>query len=264
MTLIKKPNGEVVEFNPDRVFAVCRRLGVSKKIANSVVSSIASKLKDSDTTKRIAELVREALPLPFSLLYGLREAVAALGPAKFELYVGRVLTANGYTCITNVIVKGEVIEHEVDVIAAKGNNIYMIECKHHINPHRDCGLDNVLQLQATLEDINAGYWKKQNQYNFTRGWLVTNTRFSEHARRYAAAKNITLSGWREGNLSLTRLIEQKKAFPVTMLQLPANIIAFCIQHNILTTEDFILNANMIYKKSGRKIVKQALTQIGSL
>ncbi len=265
MTLIKRADGRVEEFDSMRVLSLCKRLGVPGKFAHEVIAKVKNQLKYGDTTQRIAQLVKAELPFRFSLLYGLREAVAALEPAKFEVYVSRVLIANGYACTTNVIIPGEAIEHEVDIIAAKKDNLFLVECKHHINPHRDCGLDNVLQLQATLEDIEDGYKKKQNPYHFTQGWLITNTRFSAHASHYAAAKNIMLSGWRyKSTFSLTHMIEHKHAFPTTILQLPRHVISFFMRNNILTIQDILLNKHLLSITFGRKIVKEALTQILTL
>ncbi|MBI4440962.1 restriction endonuclease [Candidatus Woesearchaeota archaeon] len=265
MIRITRADGVVEEFKPAHVLAVCKRLGVPDAIAQAAVRHVLRQLHDHDSTRRIAELVQAALPLRYSLLYGLRNAVAAFDSLTFELYCARVLTAHGYTCTHDVIVRGESVEHQVDVIAARGDGLFLVECKHHVNPHRDCGLGEVLQVQARLEDIAAGYRRKMNPYGFTQAWLITNTKFSQHAQQYAAAKNILLSGWRyKGSLSLTKLIEQRQVFPITLLRLPRPVLVYCMRHDILTIPDVRASQDILHMRFGGKIVKAALTQIDVL
>lgn len=265
MTLIKKQDGRIEEFDPQRVLKICKRIGVEEKLAKEVLKKVERTIKDYDDTNKIAKIIQESLPLKQSILYGLRDGVAALQPEKFELYVKEVLNAHGYLCIWNMIIPGKYVEHQVDIVATKGDEMFLVECKHHANSHRDCGLGEVLQVQARLEDIRDGYKEKINRNDFKKAWLITNTKFSEHAKRYAAGKEIILSGWRYkiGN-SLNELIQKKKVFPVTVLGLTPQLISFCMQENILTIQQFRGNKELIGNKFNQKILNDAMSQIEEL
>lgn len=265
MTLIKKQDGRIEEFDPRRVLKICKRIGVGNALAREILKKVEKTIKDYDDTNKIAKIIQESLPLKQSILYGLRDSVAALHPEKFELYVKEVLNAHGYLCIWNMIIPGKYVEHQVDIVASKGDEMFLIECKHHANSHRDCGLGEVLQVQARLEDIRDGYKEKINCNDFKRAWLITNTKFSEHAKRYAAGKEIILSGWRYklGN-SLNELIQKKKVFPVTILGLNPQFISFCMQENILTIQQFRDNKELIAKQFSQKIVNDAMDKIDEL
>ena len=115
----------------------------------------------------------------------------------------------------------------------------MVECKHHISAHRDTGMGKVLQVWARLLDIQDGSRIKKNPYKHIEAWMVTNTKFSGHARKFAKAKNIRLSGWGTGTYSLPKLIEANKCYPLTILTITHKELLICNESDIVTLCDFL-------------------------
>jgi Holliday junction resolvase-like predicted endonuclease len=56
-----------------------------------------------------------------------------LGPAGFffEKYIAKLFQSEGYETLTNLLLQGKCVSHEVDVVVRKNNYLTMIECKFH-------------------------------------------------------------------------------------------------------------------------------------
>ena len=212
-----KADGSKQEFSEAKIVNTCVRAGVPQDAAVKIAKKISSSLTNGATTHTIYTMIVDELDtLDTGSMFMLREAVANLDPESFEIYIKKILEAHGYKCAWNKLIKGKYVEHQVDVIASKEKN-FVVECKRHFNPHRFTGLGICLQVQARLSDIMAG----KSEYNFDAAWVVTNTKFSDHAKHYAKGIGIRLTGWRyENEFSLENLIQNKKMLPVTLLTKP--------------------------------------------
>lgn len=222
MVYVIKAGGEKQEFEKSKIYETCKRSGVSEKDSVRIADEVEKAVYDGISTKEILRLVLRKLDKiekKHALKYELREAVSKLKePEEFEKYVQHLLNARGYETQWNVIMKGEIVEHQIDIIAQKDWKKYYIECKHHVNPHRFTGLQEAMQVWAAFDDLNKGH------ANFDSAWLVTNTKLSDHAIRYAKGKNIILTSWNypEGN-DLRSWIHEKGLYPVTILDVPLKI-----------------------------------------
>ncbi|MFH7860679.1 MAG: hypothetical protein QW602_01635, partial [Candidatus Aenigmatarchaeota archaeon] len=59
----------------------------------------------------------------------------------------------------------------------------------------------------------------KNSLDFDKILIVCNTKFSEHAKKYASCKGIGFIGWNyPEEKGLERLIEEKKLYPITILK----------------------------------------------
>jgi hypothetical protein len=118
----------------------------------------------------------------------------------------------------NPIIRGRCVEHEIDAIARRGNETVLVEIKHHYKCHTS-GLDVVRQIRATFEDITEGFDLGLNSINFNKSMVVCNTKFSDHARRYAKCRNIDHIGWKAPlEHSLDQIIDEKKFHPITLIR----------------------------------------------
>ena len=219
MVYVIKANGERAVFEKGRIVKTCTRSGVPNDVARGIADEVASKVYDGMQTSEILDMVLARLK-KFEAhhyhKYKLKEAIAALEPNfnEFEKYTEHLLRALGYKTKWNLIIKGECVEHQIDVLAEKDGVAYMVECKHHVNPHRWCGLGTMLQTWAAFDDI----FKGENDHNLKAVWLVTNTKFSAHAVRYATAKKMILTGWNyPAKQSLRDMIEKESLYPITIL-----------------------------------------------
>ena len=232
-----KADGRKEDFNEDKIIKACRRAGVSNETARSIVRKIRATFPDGTTTHKIYLFMLDELDRAGDAgLFTLRESVANLDPVSFELFVKKVLEAHGYKCSWDRLVKGKYVEHQVDVFAS-GDKNYVVECKRHFNPHRFTGLGIVLQVEARLVDIKAG---TENGLHADAAWIVTNTKFSEHAKQYAHGTGVRLTGWRyEEPFSLEHMIQAKKVLPVTVLKTDVSVHRLLLRKKIITLGDLI-------------------------
>lgn len=144
-----------------------------------------------------------------------------LGPTgyPFEKFVGKILEMEGFSTNVGVIVQGNCVQHEVDVIAQKENKHYMIECKYHSDQGRFCNVKIPLYIQSRFLDVQTE-WEKQpgHQTKFHQGWLYTNTRFTTDAIQYGTCMGLGLVSWDYPiNNSLKYRIDKSGLHPLTAL-----------------------------------------------
>jgi len=153
-------------------------------------------------------------------LFDLRKGLSLMGSTpEFENFVQILLAHNGFEVTPNRLVTGKCVKHEVDAIARKDSTTYFVEAKHHVNYHTPTGLDESRIARAVLEDATEGFELGKSSLKIDRAMIVTNTRYSEHARRYGKCRNILQIGWSSpANLSLQNMIEEKNLYPLSCLR----------------------------------------------
>jgi hypothetical protein len=83
-----------------------------------------------------------------------------------------------------------------------------------------------------------GSAQKKNACKFGRAWIITNTKFSEHAKQYASAKNIRLTGWRYPEKdSFEALMDKKIIYPLTVLSARKEVIDRLFGAGVITLQD---------------------------
>jgi hypothetical protein len=136
----------------------------------------------------------------------------------FEHFIRLLLHAQGYEVSPAQIIPGKCVEHEIDAVAKNGHEIVCVEVKHHYQSHIYTGVGICLEMQATLEDLRDGFGSI-HEIKFDRAMIVCNTKFSEHAKRYADCKGIQLIGWNMPvEAGLERMIEEKRLYPITLIK----------------------------------------------
>lgn len=240
---IIKANGEKEQFDLQKIVKTLIRNEVEEKKAKEIAQIIKNNIKEGASTHEIYKMITdelEKLNSPSTFLFQLRDAIANIDSESYELYTQKILEAHGYECKWNVMIMGRYVEHQVDVVASKGKESYLVECKRHFNPHRICGLDVTLQVQARLEDIKDGFSDGKNKYNFSQAWIFNNTKFSEHAKHYANGKRILLSGWKyKDDISIESLAHSKKVFPITILKADLGEIRNLLSKKVITCQDLL-------------------------
>ncbi len=122
--------------------------------------------------------------------------------------------------MTDQVVQGKCVEHEIDVVAWKGDQLIMSEAKFHTDYNLKSDLKIVLYVKARYDDIiGVKYGFGGQERKITEGWLITNTKFSTTAVRYASCQAmLKLVGWNypfSGNLH--DMIEKHELIPITAL-----------------------------------------------
>lgn len=217
---VTKADGTRQLFDREKVVRTCLRMGASRKIADDVAERVEKRLHDGMPTSKILQmtfrLLRTYKPAIRHLL-DLRRGLSLMdSKPEFEIFVHLLLAHNGFEVTPNRIVAGKCVEHEVDAIARKGGVTYFVEVKHHVNYHTPTGLDESRIARAILEDVAEGFKFGSCDLKIDRAMIVTNTRYSEHARRYGKCRNILQIGWNSpANLSLQNMIEEKNLYPLS-------------------------------------------------
>ena len=219
--MITKFDGTKEPYDEIKIRASATRVGVPENLQNQMISAIRSRLYDGISTTDIFTIIKSFLSqseLPYlASKYNLKAALSELGPSgyPFEQYVGKLLSAKGYATRTNETWSGECVTHEIDVVAEKNGVTYPIEAKFHKAPNQRTDVRVALYIRARYEDLLAG-WKGTGEL---KPWIVTNTRFSTDAIKYARCRDIKVTSWGfpQGE-GIMDFIESTGLHPLTILE----------------------------------------------
>lgn len=214
---VVKKSGEVEEFSDEKIIASMNRVGLPEHLHGQVLDHIKQRVhNESISTEELYYHINEFLEQndkKAGLRYNLRRAIVELGPSgfPFEKYLARIFQSLGYNAQTNLFLEGECVTHEIDVLIEKDGKREIVEAKFHNQPGSRTDVQDVLYT-------NARFWDVKDKNNIDRVWIVTNTKLSIDARRYAECKGIQAVGWNypsEGNLQ--DMVEQPQLYPITIL-----------------------------------------------
>ena len=142
---IVKKSGDIVAFDVEKLINSLRRVHASEDIIQQIVSEIQSTIYEGITTKKIYQIAFDMLKKQSRVSaskYKLKNALLELGPSgfPFEKLVGKLMAHEGFATEVGIIVPGNCVSHEIDVIAQKEDNHYFIECKFHSDQGRFCNV----------------------------------------------------------------------------------------------------------------------------
>ena len=199
--LIKKYSGEYEAFDVNKLINSLRRSRADEDIIQDVARKVQEQIEEGMTTKRIYQMAFKMLKAKSRVSaskYKLKKALMELGPTgfPFERFVGKLLTHEGFSTQVGVIVQGNCVQHEIDVIAQKENKHYMIECKYHSDQGRVCNVKIPLYIQSRFLDVKR-QWEHQKDHDTKsyRGGLYTNTRFTTDAIQYGNCVGLMQVSW---------------------------------------------------------------------
>ena len=219
--LITKADGELELFDSSKLDISLTRAGAGETIRKRVIAHVERELKPEMTTEEIYrhayDILRREETTPVAARYSIKRAVFALGPSgfPFEQFLAEILRAHGWAARTGAALTGRCAPHEVDVLAEKNGRRIGIEAKFHNEPGGKTDIKDALYVHARYEDLKSA---PDASSRVNEGWLVTNTRFTRNAIRYAQCSNLTLLGWdypREHGL--VTMIEEARVHPLTCL-----------------------------------------------
>ena len=223
MRIIKR-SGEIEDFDLNKLKTSLRRSAVDEQLIIQITNEVEKNLREGMTTKQVYKMAYKMLKSKSRVSaskYKLKKALLQLGPSgfPFEKLVGKLLSSEGYFTEVGVMVQGHCVRHEVDVIAQKDSDHYMIECKYHSNQGRFCDVKVPLYIQSRFIDVSTE-WKKNPDHNLKKykGWVYTNTRFTSDAIQYGTCIDLGLTSWDypEGN-GLRERIDKSGMHPITAL-----------------------------------------------
>ncbi len=238
---IKKNNGETELFSFDKLRKSLKRTGVPGIKIDLIVEKIEGELFDGITTKKIYNIafrLLKKLDYTYASKYSLKKAIFDLGPSgyPFEKLVSALLKQKGFKTQVGVILNGECITHEVDVLAEKDGISYAIECKFHSNTKTVSNVKVPLYINSRFLDIQKVWNNSEKSTKLEQGWLITNTRFTLDAINYAKCVGLRLLSWEypKGN-GIVDNIDHFGLYPITALAILKQF-----EKKILIERDIIL------------------------
>ena len=219
-----KLDGTVEAYDQSKLIQSLKNSGADARSVQRVIELVSKELFDGIETSRIykrAFQILEELPIgkEVSFRYSLRRAVSEFGPSgfPFEKFVGEVFRLRGYSVKVGVNMKGRCVTHEMDVVGEKPDELMTAELKFHNNLKIKTDLKVALYVRARFDDlIAAGLYGNKKQ----RLMIITNTKFSSNAIKYANCADMELVGWNyphRGKGNLHDMIQKSGIHPLTCL-----------------------------------------------
>ncbi len=223
---IIKSDGSIELFDQEKLENSLKRAGTKPEVVEDITDEIEKGLRNGMST---TDIYGKAFSLlrkynhPTAAKYSIRRALFDLGPDgfPFEKFVARIFQLWGYEAVTDQIVQGICVPHEMDVVAWKDDELVMAEAKFHNIFGIKSDLKVALYVKARFEDIANtvfAYGGKERKIASEGHYLITNTKFTDMAIKYATCNNIRLIGWNYPEKdNLHDIIEQNGLHPITAL-----------------------------------------------
>lgn len=196
-----KSSGDKMKFSLSKLRRSLQRSGAEDALVEQIVDQVRDELYQGISTREIYNRAFALLKKNKSVLaskYKLKKAIYELGPTgfPFEKFVAAILGYSGYTTEVGKVLQGHCVSHEVDVLARKNGLIAVVECKFHSDEGRNCNVKIPLYINSRYNDIKQ-HWERKNLDNgkLDKGWVVTNTRFTEDALAYGKCVDLFLLSW---------------------------------------------------------------------
>lgn len=253
-----KASGEKENFSEEKFRRSLSRIGIKDDEASEILEELKPSLYDGIRTRQLYRKTAQILKKhahPAIGRYNLKSAIMALGPSgyPFEKYVGAIFKEQGYSILTDQLVMGHCVQHEIDVVAHKPDFRVMIECKFHGISGIKTNVKTPLYVKARYDDLmHACNEKKECSQEFHEFWLITNTKFTIDAIQYGLCVNMKLLSWSyPENEGLERIVDKLKLYPITALNhlLSNKQIALLIRKNIVLCKE-LLNDLSVLKTIG--------------
>ncbi len=221
---IIKAGGYKELWDPKKVERSLRNAKASEEVIGEVMGKLESEVREDMTTKEIYKIAFSLLRKihrPTAAQYSLKNAIMELGPTgfPFEKFFAEILKGEGFHTSVGVIVKGACVDHEVDVIAEREGERYLVEAKYHNSPSVKTDVKVALYVHSRFLDIEKQLEKSAAGMGyFNQSWIITNTSFTTQAIQYGSCVGLRMTGWNypEGN-TLQDMIQRTQTHPITSL-----------------------------------------------
>lgn len=220
---VEKYSGETVDFERSKLIQSLMNSGADDALANEIADEVEKRLFDGISTRTIYQMAFKRLKKrrrTSATRYKIKKAIMELGPSgfPFEQFVSRVFIHDGFNTQTGVILDGNCVSHEIDVIARKGKKFFIVECKYHNTQKKVSDVKIPLYIDSRFRDIMKRIKSENGDGYEYGGWIFTNTRFTSDAKVYARCVGLQLISWDypEGK-SLKERISDTRLLPITAL-----------------------------------------------
>ena len=266
-------DGSVEPFNKEEFRKSLIRAKVPVMLIEDIHDKLNSKFNGTVQTTKIYNFVSKILKnknkksLP---RYATKRSLLTLGPSgfPFEMFLAKIFEAKGYQTLVGQQLQGKCVSHEVDIVARNENELLLVEVKFHNKTSFKTDTKVALYVKARWDDLaQTKFVNEGGPEMMTRGMIVTNTKFTNNAKKYGHCAGIDMIGFDyPNNGSLYDLIDETGLHPVTCLTeiskvqkelLLSNDVVTC---NELKTNELALDS---LRLSGSK-KKKLLDEIASI
>ncbi|MBC7537463.1 MAG: restriction endonuclease [Bacteriovorax sp.] len=247
---IFKSTGELEKFSAKKLERSLQRTGLRPKYCKEITKEVTEKIKPGTSTRDIfkhtIKLIRKKSPIA-ATHYSLKKSLLELGPTgfEFEYFVSKYFKEIGFTTYVGVIVQGEFVRHEVDIVASKPNYQAYVECKFHNTVGRSNDIKIVLYIKARWDDLKNG---PDGKY-LREFYVASNTTFSKDALDYAQGTGLQLLGVNApADESFLDKIKKHKLYPITSLKRLKKI--YCqelLLQKIILCKDLLTERKLLLK-----------------
>ncbi len=235
-----KRTGELEPYSEEKILHTMSRVGVPDSLKPEVLAHIREQFKNGFlTTDQLFTYIYKYLDKSdkrASLRLNLRKAIFELGPTgfPFEKYLARIFQAQGYKTMVGARVMGECVMHEIDLILEKDGKREIAEAKFH----NDVGVRSDVQVALYTY---ARYLDLKTKNDFSKAWIITNTKLTLDAITYAQCKGISILAWNYPNGgNLQQFVEDPQMYPITILpDFTREEKQFLIEDNIILCSDLL-------------------------
>lgn len=219
---IVKADGTVEPFSRERLERSLARAGAAPRAAEEIAGRVAGSIASGASSK---EIYRKAFTLlrqharPVAARYALRRALLDLGPTghPFEDFISHLFAREGWSVETRKMIAGRCVVHEVDFYAARAQEFMAAELKYHNDPGYKSDLKTALYVKSRFDDIFACDATLRT-CPIDRGILITNTKFTSEAIKYAECAGVELLGWSyPAGAGLFERMSAARTYPITAL-----------------------------------------------
>ncbi len=252
--IITKADGGSEEFKSQKLADSLKKAGARPEQIAYILQEVELSLQDGMKTQMIYQkafqLLRESDD-PIAAKYSLRRAVFSLGPTgfPFEDFLGKIFEAEGYTTKRRLTLRGKCAIHEIDLAAYSPDHTFIAEAKFHARPGIKSDLQVAMYSYARYLDLASVRVSKQDPRGVISLSIITNTKFTEAAVKYAQCSGIKLLSWDyPKHDSLHDKIERLGTYPITVLtHISSGQKQYLLQHGIILCSDITKNPNILHE-----------------
>lgn len=269
---VTKADGVREMFDVQKLRRSLKRAGATNSEITTIILHVEEKLYDGIPTQiiyREAFAHLRSMQTPTAARYSMRRALFSLGPTgfPFEDFLARLFQAEGYQTKTRLTLKGKCALHELDVAAYNQTDSFVVEAKFHSRPGVKSDLQVALYTNARRLDLVGNRICAQDVCGITRLIVVTNTKFTTAAEKYAECAGLELLSWNypKGN-NLHQRIERAGIYPITTLaSLSQHDKRILIEAGLILCVDIVSKVNRV-KELGlsNKKIDTVLSEIRQL
>lgn len=243
---VTKADGSTEFFKIEKLRRSLRRAGATVDEVQHIVDVVTSEIYDGIHTQEIYRraftLLREKAATA-AARYSLRRALFGLGPSgfPFEQYLARIFETEGYKTKVGIVMAGKCAPHEIDIAAYNDHHSFVGEAKFHSRPGTKTDLQVAMYSYARLLDLREQKICQEDFCGVKEFWLITNTKFTTTAEKYAQCVGLNLLSWdypRHNNLH--DRIARASVYPITILpQLSASQASTLLGNGLILCQELL-------------------------